>query len=153
MKENFVRKERRETGSSLALTQDRAKDIHEFASFGGKAIALLFQRRVSSTIEQTKPVNRFLVFLTAGLDSQEKVLFAHRLVRLDVIGTHRARGSDKLFTILKIPDCARKLLHETANFLREQKGTFVQVIRPTIRPFRIFAHFLDSNSGCFGFRY
>ena len=138
---------------SFAFPQDRRKDVHQFAGFRNKASALLVQPQSTSAIEQTKPICRLFGFLSTGLDAQQEVLFANRLVRLDIIGAHRSRGSNKLFDILEIPDRTRKLLYETPSFLREKKRALLQVIRSTIRRFRFFLHFTYSNSICFGFRY
>jgi hypothetical protein len=144
--------EKQETRGSLALAQDCSKNVHQLAGFSGETPALFFQDRVTSAIDQPEPISRLFGFLSTDLYTQLEVLFAHRLVRLDLTGTHRAGGANQLLDIFEILYRSRKLSHGASRFLREQKRPLFQIVGPFIARPLIFLHFFDSSSNCFGFR-
>ena len=151
--ERFAIREKQETGGSLALAQDCSEDVHQLTGFGGKADAFLRQLQGRSAVEQAQPIGRLFGFFSACFDPQQEVLFAHRLVRLDVVGTHRAGGANKLLDIFEILYRSRKPFHEASRFLPEQERPFLQIVRSFIRWLLVFLHFLDSSSNCFEFRH
>jgi hypothetical protein len=138
---------------SFAFAQDCSKDVHQLAGFCAEIPALLLQSRFTSAGGQPKSVGRFLRFLSASLDAQQEVLFADRLIRLNVIGANRARGPNELFSIFNVRNRPWEFFHEVSRFLREEKRAVLQVVRSIIRRFWFFLHFTHSNSICFGFRY
>src|SRR5262245_27401606 len=129
-----IRKQR-----SGTLSKNRCKNVHQLAGFSGQTPALFLQDRSTSTIDQPEPISRFLGFLSTRLHAQKEILFAYRLIRFDVIGTHRARGSDKLSYVFEIARCLRKPPHEISRLLRKQKRTFLQIVRSIIRQFLFFS--------------
>ena len=143
-------KKSRKRGSSLLLRIAAKMFINSRASVVRRTHS--FANSKASAVEQAQPIGRLFGFFSTGLNPQQEVLFAHRLVRLDVIGTHRAGGANKLLDIFEILYRSRKPFHEASRFLREQERPLLQIVRSFIRWLLVFLHFLDSSSNCFGFR-
>jgi hypothetical protein len=107
---------------------DATENIHEFCRFLGEGISIFLMGCIIANIDQPKPIPGFLRFFPAYLDSHEKVFLAERLIRFNIIGSHRARSSHNLLGVFLIRDRSRQRFYKRSDRFGENQSSVFQIV-------------------------
>ena len=127
----------RKTDSFAALTfaEDRTEDVHQLLGFGAESFLFGTSFWTILCVDQTQPKTALFRFLSSDFDAHPKVLFAQRLIGLDVVRGHGTRGTDDLFGVLDISNRPFQKFDESAHIPRERERPFFEVVRSVFPAF------------------